>query len=148
MTKIISSDSRVFNYKPELIFKAVSDVTEYEKWWSKKVKITVVETYENLTGSKVEIKAFGGWFRCEIVSVIPFKEVKIKYYDGVQLGDGIWKLGTDEKGSTKLTYEIELVPNGFIPKLFSFIVDYSKIHSKAMIEMFDGLDDYLSKKII
>ena len=95
-------------------------------------------------GSQVDIRASGGWFRCEVVSVNKPNEVRIKYYEGVQLGAGIWKVKKTGENETMLTYDINLEPNGFMPRLLSNFVNFSKFHSKAMKGMFASLDRYLT----
>lgn len=146
MKRIISSDSCILKHSAEKVFDAVSDVTVYKDWWSSNVKIKVLNTKAERTGSQVEIRASGGWFRCEVVSVSMPDEVRIKYYEGVQLGDGIWKIEKTGENETMLTYDINLEPNGFTPRLLSNFISFSKIHSKAMKGMFAGLDRYLSSK--
>lgn len=146
MKRIISSDSCILKHSAEKVFDAVSDVTVYKDWWSSNVKIKVLNAKAERTGSRVEIRASGGWFRCEIVSVSKPDEVRIKYYEGVQLGEGIWKVEKTGENETMLTYDINLEPNGFMPRLLSNFINFSKIHSKAMKGMFAGLDRYLSSK--
>lgn len=144
MRKIISVDSCKLNHNAEKIYEAVSDVSVYKDWWSKNVKIKVLHISDNCIGSKVEIRASGGWFRCEIVSVNSPKEVAIKYYEGVQKGMGIWKIEKTGENESIVTYSIELEPVGFIPRFLSNFINFSKIHSKAMKEMFVSLERYLS----
>ncbi len=117
MKRIISSDTCKLNHSAEKVFNAVADVSVYKDWWSKKVKVDVLESNDNFIGSKVEIRASGGWFRCEVVSANKPVEVRIKYYEGVQLGEGIWTLEKMGENETVLTYSINLEPNGFMPRL-------------------------------
>ena len=144
MKRIISSDSCKLNHSAEKVFDAVSDVTVYKDWWSSNVRIKVLNAKEGRVGSQVEIRASGGWFRCEVVSMNKPDEVRIKYYEGVQLGEGIWKVEKTGENETVLTYDINLEPNGFVPRLLSNFINFSKIHSKAMKGMFSNLDKYLS----
>jgi ribosome-associated toxin RatA of RatAB toxin-antitoxin module len=144
MRRIVSSDSRKLSHSAEKVFDAVSDVTVYKDWWSSNVKIKVLNANAERAGSQVEIRASGGWFRCEIVSMSNPDEVRIKYYEGVQLGEGIWKVEKTGENETMLTYDINLEPNGIMPRLLSNFINFSKIHSKAMKGMFAGLDRYLS----
>ena len=132
MKRIISSDSCKLSHSAEKVFDAVSDVTVYKDWWSSNVKIKVLEAKEVRVGSRVEIRASGGWFRCEVVSMSKPNEVRIKYYEGVQLGEGIWKLEKLGENETMLTYNINLEPNGLMPRFLSNLINFSKIHSKAM----------------
>ncbi len=104
----------------------------------------VLESIVNFIGSKVEVSASGGRFRCEIVSVKKPFEVRVRYYAGVQKGEGLWTIIPAGDSGAVLTYSINLEPNGFIPRLLSNFLNFSKIHSNAMKEMFKGLDKYLS----
>ncbi|MCU0373086.1 MAG: SRPBCC family protein [Ignavibacteria bacterium] len=144
MRRIISTDTCRFNHGAEKVFYAVADVTGYKNWWSKNVKVLVLESNVNFIGSKVEVSASGGRFRCEIVSVKKPFEVRVRYYAGVQKGEGNWTIIPESDSVTGLTYSIDLEPNGFIPRFLSNFINYSKIHSNAMKEMFTGLDKYLS----
>jgi ribosome-associated toxin RatA of RatAB toxin-antitoxin module len=143
MKKIISSDSIELNFSLEIVFEAVSDVTCYAKWWSKNVKVKVLENTANRIGSKVEIHASGGRFRCEIESLEPFREVRIRYYDGVQRGEGIWKIEKLSEKKSILNYSVDLEPVGFLPKFLSRFINFSEIHSNLMMEMFKSLEKYL-----
>jgi ribosome-associated toxin RatA of RatAB toxin-antitoxin module len=144
MRRIISTDSGRINHSAEKVFSAVADVMVYNNWWSKRVKVEVLESNADFIGSKVEIRASGGWFRCEIVSVNKPFEVRVFYYAGVQKGEGIWTIIPAGDSGAVLTYSINLEPNGFMPRLLSNFLNFSKIHSNAMKEMFTGLDKYLS----
>lgn len=144
MRRIFSEDSYKYKHSVEKVFNAVADVTVYKDWWSKKVKVNILKSTDNFTGSKVEIRASGGWFRCEIISVNKPNEVRVQYYEGVQKGEGIWSLKKTGESETVLTYSINLEPNGFIPRLLSNFINFSKMHSKAMKEMFLNLESYLS----
>jgi ribosome-associated toxin RatA of RatAB toxin-antitoxin module len=144
MRRIISTDSCRINHSAEKVFYAVADVMVYKNWWNKRVKVEVLESNADFIGSKVEIRASGGWFRCEIVSVKKPFEVRVFYYAGVQKGEGIWTIIPAGDSGAVLTYSINLEPNGFMLRLLSNFLSFSKIHSNAMKEMFAGLDKYLS----
>lgn len=144
MKKIISVDFCKLNYKPELIFDAISDVTVYKEWAGENVKVEVLYDSDKRVGSKVEIHALGGWFKTEIISMNPPNEVRIKYYEGVQKGEGLWKIENAGNNESILTYSIDLEPVGFLPRFLSEFMDFSKMHSKAMMDMFQNLDKYLS----
>ncbi|HMV78159.1 MAG TPA: SRPBCC family protein [Leptospiraceae bacterium] len=144
MRRIIADDSAVFSFSPEKVYSAVSDMSTYEKWWGKKVKVKVLELSPQGVGSKVEVHAVGGWFRCEIISLKPFEEAGILYYDGVQKGKGIWSIEKLGAGKTKLSYSIDLEPNGFVPRFLSNFMNFSKLHSQAMKDLFSGLENFLA----
>jgi ribosome-associated toxin RatA of RatAB toxin-antitoxin module len=136
MRRIISVDSCVLNHNAEKVFDAISDVTVYKDWWSSNVKVKVIVETENRVGSKVEIRASGGWFRCEITSLIPPNEIRVKYYYGVQVGEGIWSIEKTGANESVVTYSIDLEPVGFMAKLLSNFMNLSKMHSKSMVECF------------
>lgn len=146
MRRILSEDFYKYNHSSEKVFNAVADVTVYKDWWSRKVKVDVLESADNFIGSKVEIHASGGWFRCEIISVNKPNEVRVLYYEGVQKGEGIWRIEKTGESETLLTYTINVEPSGLMPRLLSNFLNFSKIHSKAMKEMFVNLESYLSSE--
>lgn len=144
MKRIISNDVYISRHSPEKLFAAVSDISTYHKWWGNKVKVKIIEKTENKIGSKVEVRASGGWFNCEILSMTPFTEVRTKYFAGVQKGEGVWKIEKLNENETKLSYSIDLEPNGIIPRFLSNFINFSKLHSSAMEDLFSGLEEYLS----
>lgn len=146
MRRITAQDSAVFNCPAEKIYDAVADMSQYEKWWGPKVKVKILEISSSQIGSKVEVRAAGGWFRCEIISLKPFEEIGILYYEGVQKGEGIWRINKLEKNIAELTYLIDLEPNGFIPRILSNFMNFSKLHSAAMRDLFSGLENYLARE--
>ena len=146
MKRIISNDKYVYKHDPEKIFDAISDFRVYSQWWGKDVKLKLILVTENKIGSQVEVRASGGWFRCELVSLTPFEEVRIKYYEGVQSGEGIWRINRLDNGNSELVYSIDLEPKGLLPRFLSNFINFSEIHSKAMLGLFEGLEEYLSIK--
>jgi ribosome-associated toxin RatA of RatAB toxin-antitoxin module len=146
MRRIISNDKYLYKHDPEKIFDAISDFRFYSQWWGKKVHVKLIQVTENKIGSRVEVHASRGWFRCELVSLLPFEEVRIKYYEGVQSGEGIWKINRLEDGKCELIYSIDLEPKGLLPRFLSNYINFSKIHSKAMLGLFEGLEKYLLTK--
>jgi hypothetical protein len=80
------------------------------------------------------------------VQVIRDREILIKYVDGVHRGTGRWTLEKVADG-TRACYQIDLEPHGWFPRLLSNFMDFGKMHSRSMEELFDGLEDWLSRVV-
>jgi len=44
---------------------------------------------------------------------------------------------------TRACYRIDLEPHGWLPRLVSHFLDFSKMHSRSMGQVFDGLATWL-----
>ncbi len=146
MRKIVCRDSCELEHDAKKVFDAVSDVGAYELWWPEDVKIKVICRNENISGSKVDIRSSGGSFKCELVSFIADKEVKVNYYGGVLRGSAVWLIDKTGEDSCRLHYNLDLVPHGFIPEFLSNFIDFSAIHSRTMTVMFSGLKKHLDSE--
>ncbi len=98
----------------------------------------------DLAGSRFEVRPRGGSFVCEVVALLDQHELHIRYVDGLHRGTGVWTLRPLENG-TQVCYQIDLEPQGFVPRLLSNVIDFASIHSKGMEKVFDGLQQWLSR---
>jgi hypothetical protein len=71
----------------------------------------VLKTTQDAVGSRIEIRPRGGRFICEIAEVVPNREIRIEYVEGVHRGTGCW---TFEKRTEDIRacYQIELDREG------------------------------------
>lgn len=144
MRRIIASDAYEYPFSPQLIYQVLADIPGYKNWWPRGVKVKVLEENENKLGSKIEVWASGGWFRCMTTSLNPPSSVDVLYYAGVVLGESKWTITPLENGMTKVTYSIDLEPNGVLPRAFSNVVNISTIHSLQFKRVLKSLDRYLN----
>lgn len=96
-------------------------------------------------GSQFEIRPRGSWFICEVAQVVLGREILIEYVDGVHRGTGYWTLEKVDNG-TRACYQIDLEPQGWIPRLLSNWMGSGKMHSRSMAKVFDGLESWLKAR--
>jgi ribosome-associated toxin RatA of RatAB toxin-antitoxin module len=125
-----------------VVFAAVLDCESYPRWWPAQLRVQILRVTPDRVGSQIEIQPRGGRFVCEIARVAPDREIEIEYVEGVHRGAGRW---TFEKlsDSTRACYEIDLEPQGWLPRLLSNWMDFSELHSRSMAKVFDGLEEWL-----
>lgn len=138
------TDCRVFSFDAACVFAALIDFESYPKWWPGELRLKVLSVTADLVGSRFEVRPRGGSFVCEVVTLDDLRELQIRYVDGLHRGTGLWTLRPHEYG-TQVCYQIDLEPQGFVPRLLSNVIDFASIHSKGMEKVFDGLQQWLSK---
>ena len=106
------------------------------------LRVRVLKATTGRVGSPIEVRPRGGWFVCEVSQVIPDKEIRIQYIEGVHRGTGRWTLEKVAEG-TRVCYQIDLEPQGWLPRLLLQFLDLARIHSRSMEKVFDGLEKWL-----
>lgn len=144
MRRIKANDCAKLEGSVEKIFDIISDVRTYPNWWPTSVKVKVLEHKDDGLGSKIEVRAAGGWFRCTITSVDKPTKIGIQYYDGVQKGEGWWTITKIDENLVQVCYTIDLEPYGFVPRILSNFLDFSKIHSNLMKDIYKKIQYLLS----
>jgi uncharacterized protein YndB with AHSA1/START domain len=126
------------------VFAALLDFENYPRWWPAQLRMRALHVTPNRVGSRIEVRPRGGRFICEIGQIVPDQEILIRYVEGVHQGTGRW---TFERvaGGTRACYQIDLEPQGFLPRLLSHCMDFGKMHSQSMAKVFDGLEAWLGK---
>lgn len=144
MRRVIASDDYEYPFSPQLIYQVLADIPGYKKWWPRGVKVKVLEDKGNNLGSKIEVWASGGWFRCKTTCLNFPNRVDIQYYAGVVLGESNWSIKPLKNGMTKVSYTIDLEPHGALPRALSNVVNISTIHSLQFKRVLKSLDQYLN----
>ena len=129
MIKIRAKDSYVYPYSPQRIYPLLADHPGYKKWRPGEFRVRILENPADNLHAKVEVWASGGWFRCETVSLVFPSRVDIRYYQGVVVGESWWEREELENGQTKVSYSIDLVPNGKLMGLVAKLINISALHS-------------------
>jgi ribosome-associated toxin RatA of RatAB toxin-antitoxin module len=143
MSHIIAKDYQEYPYSPEIIYNVLSDITAYKNWWPPIFHVKVLEKKPEGLNSKIRVWASGAWFRCNTTSLNPPSRVGITYYSGVVVGESYWDIEDLGNGKTKVTYSIDLEPNGAIPQLFARIINIAWVHSLQFKLVFKYLNRYL-----
>lgn len=129
INRIQAKDYYEYPYSPQMIFQVLADLPGYKNWWPGEFRVRVLKKTEDYLHSKIEVWASGGWFRCETVSLAFPKRIDICYYQGVVRGDSWWNLEELENGRTKVSYSIDIEPNGRFMSLVARLINISVLHS-------------------
>jgi uncharacterized protein YndB with AHSA1/START domain len=128
-----------------VVFDALLDCQNYPRWWPAQLRVRALHITPDGVGSRIEIRPWGGWFICEISQVVPYSEIRIEYVQGVHRGTGRWTLEQVADG-TRVCYQIDLEPQGWFPRLLSNVLDFGKMHSRSMRQVFEGMESWLKSR--
>jgi ribosome-associated toxin RatA of RatAB toxin-antitoxin module len=145
MRRTQATDCRTLPFDVSQAFAALLDCKNYPRWWPGQLRVRVLKTTLDAVGSRIEIRPRGGRFICEIAQVVPNREILIEYVEGVHRGTGRWTFEKLTEG-TRACYQIDLEPQGWLPRLLSNWMDFAKIHSRLMEKVFDGLESWLRSR--
>lgn len=144
MRNIQTTNSKILPHSAIQIWKVITDLSSYSAWWPSSIKIKTLHLSNELIGSCIEVRPYGGQaFRCEISSINDSKELTLKY-SGIYSGTGKWTI-SEINGQSCVTYKIELKIQSTMIRLLSFLLPVASIHSKLMEEVLTGLGQYLGK---
>ena len=137
------TDCRVLPFDTSRVYAALIDFARYTEWWPAELRLKVVHVSADHIGSRFEVRPRGGSFVCEVAAHVREKEIQIQYVDGLHRGTGLWTLKPHEHG-TLLCYQIDLEPQGCLPRLLSNVMNFAALHSQGMEKLFDGLHQWLN----
>ena len=144
MRNIQTSNSKILPHPAMQIWKVITDLSSYSAWWPSSIKIKTLHLSNELIGSRIEVRPYGGQpFCCEVSSINDSKELTLKY-SGIYSGTGKWTI-SEINGESCVTYKIELKIQNTMVRLLSFVLPVASIHSKLMEEVLTGLGRYLGK---
>jgi uncharacterized protein YndB with AHSA1/START domain len=142
MRRTKADDSRTLPFPPERVWTVLADFASYTLWWPAEVRLRVLDVTPGLVGSRFEVRPLGGSFACEVESCRPGRQMVVAYVEGVHRGKGVWNLEATE-GGTLVRYAVDLEPHGWLVRLLSNVLDFGKLHSRAMERVFAGLEGRL-----
>jgi ribosome-associated toxin RatA of RatAB toxin-antitoxin module len=142
-----SHDEISLPYPPEMVWRALTELSAYPVWWPMHVEIHVLTHRPELLGSQLEISPRGGVrFVCEIVEIAPASQLQMDYVAGVFTGSGIWRLEETDSGGTRLSYAVDIRFRSRILAIMASLVDVKAIHVRLMRHIFQGLQDHLARQ--
>lgn len=146
MSKVTAKDIKVLNYPVEYVYRTLTDFASYPKWYPKPFKFEVLHLDSHATGTTVAIEngKLVKWI-AKITEFEPDNLLGIDYIEGAWLGKTYWRL-EDLSGKTKLTLEIDLEINKPWLRALAKIMNFSKLHSKQMKQVFNALESYLGSR--
>jgi ribosome-associated toxin RatA of RatAB toxin-antitoxin module len=145
MRRTQATDCRSLPFDLTAVFAAVLDCENYPRWWPAQLRVRALRVTPDRVGSRIEIRPRGSRFICEIARIAPDREILIRYVEGVHRGTGRWTFERLAEG-TRACYQIDLEPQGRLPRLLSNWMDFGKMHSRSMGKVFDGLEGWLSAR--
>jgi uncharacterized protein YndB with AHSA1/START domain len=142
MRRTRATDCRTLPCAVGAVYGALLDCESYPLWWPAHLRVRVVKATPERLGSRIEIRPRGGRFVCEIAQAVADQEIVIRYVEGVHLGTGRWSFENVPEG-VRACYEIDLEPRGWFVRLLSNCLDFGKMHSRSMVQVFDALEAWL-----
>jgi uncharacterized protein YndB with AHSA1/START domain len=144
MRRTQATDCRTLPFDVAEVFAALLDFESYSRWWPARLRVRALHVTPHRVGSRIEVRPRGGRFVCEVGQVVPDREILIRYVEGVHWGTGRWTVERVAEG-TRACYQIDLEPQGWLPRLLSNWMDFGTIHSRSMAQVFQGLEAWLGK---
>ena len=143
MPEVTARDIKFLNYPVSYVYRTLTDFASYQKWYPKPFKFEVLHLDSHATGTTVAIEngRLVKWV-AKITAFEPDKLLGIDYIEGAWLGKTYWRF-SDSDGRTKLTLEIDLEINKAWLRFLSRFMNFSKLHSKQMRQVFTALEHYL-----
>jgi ribosome-associated toxin RatA of RatAB toxin-antitoxin module len=142
MRNIQTTNSKILPHSAMEVWKVITDLPSYSAWWPPSIKIKTLHLSNELVGSRIELRPYGGQaFFCEVSSINDSKELTLEY-SGIYSGTGMWTI-FEINGQSCVTYRIELKIQNTMISLLSFVLPVASIHSKLMEEVLTGLGQYL-----
>jgi len=144
MKTIQTTDSKLLPYPLPRIWQAISDLATYSAWWPARIGIKTLLVTDGLIGSRMEVRPHGGpAFYCEVADLKEGKELSLKY-TGIYEGTGTWTI-SEMNGMSRVSYAIDLKIQSLTIRLLATVLPVASIHSKLMVPVLDGLEQYLAK---
>lgn len=145
MRRTQAADCCMLPFDVAEVYAALLDYESYPHWWPAQLRVRVLKSTPGGVGSRIEVRPRGGWFTCEVSRIVPDKEILIQYVEGVHRGTGHWTFEKRAEG-TRACYQIDLEPQGWLPRLLSNFMDFGTMHSRSMEQVFDGLKAWLRER--
>lgn len=145
MGELKAKDSVVLNYPVDYVYRTVTDIASYSKWWPHEVKSELEFLDPAIIGTRINVQN-GPLVKWSSV-VSGFKTNKllaIDYVDGAWTGKTAWRFEETAEG-TKLTMEIDISCNRLWLKAVSKVINLSRMHSKQITRIFANLRKHLER---
>lgn len=140
MPKIIAHDNIELNASIEEVWNVLIDIPNYYKWWPKMVNLKILKHSKDIIGTEFQANPLGGKsLSCKVVSVIPMKEIRLDYFKGIYIGEGVWKIERmDNLVNVSYSVDLEIVYKSIA--LLSRIISIPKVHSIIFKRILSGLE--------
>lgn len=110
------------------------------------VNLNVHNFNKEIINTQFEARPLGGKsFSFRVINIIPDKEIRLDYFDGIYRGEGVWKLDRREK-SVIISYSVDLEIVDKLIALLSRIIPIPKLHSMIFKRILNGLSQQVNAK--
>lgn len=139
MPQIITRDEIVFKALVDDVWRILIDIPNYPLWWPKAVNLKILHFNSEIIGTEFRANPLGGKsFACRVTGVIPNKEMKLDYYEGIYKGTGFWKIeSNNDLVKVSYTVDLEIVDKSIA--LLSKIISIPKLHSMIFNKILSNL---------
>jgi ribosome-associated toxin RatA of RatAB toxin-antitoxin module len=146
MSEVTARDIKYLHYPVSYVYRTLTDFASYPKWYPKPFKFEVLHLDSHAVGTTVAIEngKLVKWV-AKITAFEPDKLIGIDYIEGAWLGKTYWRFD-DMKDKTKLTLEIDLEINKLWLRFLSRFMNFSKLHSRQMQQVFTALERYMGSR--
>jgi len=144
MPQIKAHDEITIIAPVENVWNVLIDIPNYHKWWPKIVNLKIVKSKEGISGTEFKANPLGGKsFSCRVVSIIPKKEIRLNYFEGIYRGEGVWKVESKDN-LVNVSYEVDLEIVDKSIALLSRIIPIPKLHSMIFKKILRGLEKQIN----
>jgi ribosome-associated toxin RatA of RatAB toxin-antitoxin module len=139
MPQIKAYDEITINASVENVWNVLIDIPNYHRWWPKSVNLKILKSNKGIIGTEFKANPLGGKsFSCRLVSIIPNKEIRLNYFEGIYRGEGIWNVERNNN-LVSISYKVELEIADKSIALLSRIIPIPKLHSMIFKRILAGL---------
>ena len=142
-TRITATDSTIMPYPASVIWPALTDYSNYRKWWPRFILYALENTENDLVGSKYALRPYG-WrtFYNTVTSYEACSRISLSYTGSYMQGEAEWRLCEKNQG-TEVSYAMDAVINDWIVTFLGRLIDLKSIHSFSMKQIFIHLERYI-----
>ena len=146
MPQIKACDEITINTSIENVWNVLIDIPNYHRWWPKSVNLKVSNFNKEIINTQFEARPLGGKsFSCRVVSIVPKKEIKLNYFEGIYRGEGIWNIESKEN-LISVSYKVDLEIVDKSIALLSRVIPIPKLHSMIFKRILKGLAKQIISK--
>lgn len=148
MPQIKAHDEIQLNCLVDDVWNILIDIPNYHKWWPNSVNLKVSNFTDDIINTQFEARPLGGKsFACRVVSIVPKKEIKLNYFEGIYRGEGIWNIeGKENLISVSYRVDLEIVDKSIA--LLSRVVPIPKLHSMIFKRILAGLAEQIKSNLL
>jgi ribosome-associated toxin RatA of RatAB toxin-antitoxin module len=148
MPQIKAHDEIQLNCLVDDVWNILIDIPNYHKWWPNSVNLKVSNFTDDIINTQFEARPLGGKsFSCRVVSIVPKKEIKLNYFEGIYRGEGIWNIESKENLiSVSYRVDLEIVDKSIA--LLSRVVPIPKLHSMIFKRILAGLAEQIKSNSV